>query len=712
MSTAKKSPWFLSKEKTDRSNFWNSRSTGYSTSNYWLKDSIFDKKQSYFFDNEPTMEKESKYDHMQLAQYQRAISNFVRILTGRGDINVKYNNNGENYTDGKTITLSPNIKEKEFDVAVGLALHEGSHIMYSDFVQLKQWVNDLCAVNTNTVTDVDNHKMFANIVEDLYIDAMTYKAAPGYRGYYSALYQKYFGDTRVEEGMWSKEFAVPTWNNYMFHICNIRNPKRNLNALPGLTDIFNMLDLPNITRLSTMQERLDLAKSIWAICNSYIKATKEMSDSVLGTDMSLGGSGEGTESEIDYDKFEEMLEKLAEQAGSGDGENSFGDDKFVSSDGVNIQEALEDTNYVDLDKLSDKAKKALDKIFENQKQFVKGLTRKGKLSKADQSKVDAFASVDIEKKVVGANSAFSKKGIPLYIINNISESFIDSVGQQYGFSSYTPTHRKNGIEDGINRGRLLAKKLQLRNEERVLKTSRLDSGKIDKRLLHEIGFDNFDVFQKVNITSYKESFIHLSIDQSGSMGWGTWDDVMKFASMFAAASKFISNIHLVVSVRSTFYANGNSRGQNYRYEQVPYQITIFDSKKNGISHIRKFFPKISANGLTPEGLVFDGIMKQTLQMAQNKDSYFINICDGEPCYSYRSSKTESFEYGHDEARKHSNEQMKRMEAGGIKFITYFIGSSYDFQNVKQCYGDRSVHLEDAGQVHKIAVAMNKKLLTV
>ena len=137
-----KSPWFLSKEKKDRSNFWKSRSSGYSSSNYWLKDSIFEKKQSQFFDEPETLEKESRHDHFKLAQYKRAISNFVRIMTGRNDIVVRYNSKGENYTDGKTITLSPNIKEKEFDTAVGLALHEASHILHSDFDMLKKIMDE------------------------------------------------------------------------------------------------------------------------------------------------------------------------------------------------------------------------------------------------------------------------------------------------------------------------------------------------------------------------------------------------------------------------------------------------------------------------------------------------------------------------------------------------------------------------------------------
>ena len=718
-----KSPWFLSKEKKDRSNFWKSRSSGYSSSNYWLKDSIFEKKQSQFFDEPETLEKESRHDHFQLAQYQRAISNFVRIMTGRNDIVVRYNSKGENYTDGKTITLSPNIKEKEFDTAVGLALHEASHILHSDFDMLKKIMDENRRDFTYAISE--RKKLFWNLVEDIYIDATTYRNAPGYRGYYSSLYQKYFGDKKIVEGLHSQDYAVPTWDNYLFHLINIRNPQRNLQALPGLQKMFTMIDLPNITRLSGgMDARLCLANDLYNECEKYIDAVAEMMQQ-MGKSQQAAGSGEGDgggSGEISYDQLNEMLEKMGEQMdnegdegdegneGNGGNEGSEGNgDKFVASNGVNIQEEVEDANYVDMDKLSDKAKSALEKMFAQQKDFVRGVPRKGILSKVEQQKVDAYASVDIEKKVVGTNSNFSKKGLPLYIIKNVTQSFIDSVGTTYGFRNWVSEHNTSNIEDGINRGKMLAKKLQLRNEERVLKTSRLDSGKIDKRLLHEIGFDNFDIFSKININSYKPSFIHISLDQSGSMGGELWQNAIQFAAMFATASKSINNIHLVITTRSSFSSAGKSAYSNGKYDQVPYMMTIFDSKKHGINHIRKFFPCLEANSLTPEGLCFDGIMKETIAMSQNTDAYFINICDGEPYLEY-SGNGGAFDYRGTAARKHSREQMKRMESGGIKFITYFIGNSRDFDKVKECYGENAVHLKRASEVHKIATTLNKRLL--
>jgi hypothetical protein len=79
-----------------------------------------------------------KVDHIALAGYRRAIANFVNIVTNRSDIKVRYQQNGDSYTDGQTVTIGSKIDEKNFDHVVGLALHEGSHILLSDFNFLRQ----------------------------------------------------------------------------------------------------------------------------------------------------------------------------------------------------------------------------------------------------------------------------------------------------------------------------------------------------------------------------------------------------------------------------------------------------------------------------------------------------------------------------------------------------------------------------------------------
>ena len=48
-------------------------------------------------------------DYIKLAATKRAIANFVQIVTGK-NIPVKINKKGDSYTDGKTVTISANLK--------------------------------------------------------------------------------------------------------------------------------------------------------------------------------------------------------------------------------------------------------------------------------------------------------------------------------------------------------------------------------------------------------------------------------------------------------------------------------------------------------------------------------------------------------------------------------------------------------------------------
>jgi hypothetical protein len=66
-------------------------------------------------------------DLTKLAAAQRAIGNFVNIVTGK-QIPVVFQSNDSSYTDGERVVIGTKLQDKDFDPAVGLALHEGSHI--------------------------------------------------------------------------------------------------------------------------------------------------------------------------------------------------------------------------------------------------------------------------------------------------------------------------------------------------------------------------------------------------------------------------------------------------------------------------------------------------------------------------------------------------------------------------------------------------------
>ena len=111
----------------------------WSNSSFWLDEDFTSSGNSIFDDMYE--EKPKGLDLLKLAGYRRAIANFVSIVTGES-IPV-YFSGTQSYTDGKAVNISSKLNDNEFDPAVGLALHEGSHIKLTDFNTLKtleDWV--------------------------------------------------------------------------------------------------------------------------------------------------------------------------------------------------------------------------------------------------------------------------------------------------------------------------------------------------------------------------------------------------------------------------------------------------------------------------------------------------------------------------------------------------------------------------------------------
>lgn len=188
-----------------------------------------------------------KVDYIALAGYRRAIANFVNIVTNRSDIKVRYQQNGDSYTDGKTVTIGSKIDEKNFDHVVGLALHEGSHILLSDFNFLRQLAqntpHELVMVGEDlgfTKGQVVGHlKNMLNYVEDRRIDYYVFTSSPGYKGYYHAMYNKYFHSPAITRALKNNTFGNDlTLDNYMNRIINFTNEHSDLNALPDLRKIY------------------------------------------------------------------------------------------------------------------------------------------------------------------------------------------------------------------------------------------------------------------------------------------------------------------------------------------------------------------------------------------------------------------------------------------------------------------------------------------
>ena len=193
-------------------------------SDFWLDKSMFEPNRVSHYG-----ESAHKSDLIKLASYKRAIGNFVNIVTGKS-IPVKFSTGDQSYTDGDTVVISSKLDDAEFDPIVGLALHEGSHIKLTDFSLLKKYFGNSAVTPTKIQNKIDSNpdikwdilstmsrylKDILNIVEDRRIDSYVYNSAPGYRGYYHSMYDKYFNDSIIDKGLKSNEYTTEDWESYM-----------------------------------------------------------------------------------------------------------------------------------------------------------------------------------------------------------------------------------------------------------------------------------------------------------------------------------------------------------------------------------------------------------------------------------------------------------------------------------------------------------------
>ena len=120
---------------------------------------------------------EGYFNLIELANTQRAITNFVKILTNK-EIKVDFysNNRVDSYTNGRQITISSTISMNNIDSVVGTALHEAAHCKYTNFNVLKRLNNVLLARNINSGREMISTLL--NFIEDRRIDSLVYKNAP------------------------------------------------------------------------------------------------------------------------------------------------------------------------------------------------------------------------------------------------------------------------------------------------------------------------------------------------------------------------------------------------------------------------------------------------------------------------------------------------------------------------------------------------------
>jgi hypothetical protein len=674
-----------------------------------------------------------------LAAHRRAIANFVSIVTGQS-IPVKFSTKGDSYTDGKVVTISANIAEpKEFDPAVGLALHEGSHIKLSNFDLLRDLdlaihriVGNIEYARLDEVSKQKGIQYFAGIVKDLLnyvedrrIDNFIYKSAPGYRDYYRSMYDKYFNDPAIDKGMKSDEFTEENFESYMFRLINLHSKFSRPNALKRLGDITRVIKLNEISRLKTTEDALKIALEVYAILIEAIEPLtpqQQQNGQGQGSGSGSGQAGEGEKEAGEDDIDVQMSDDDGDDNGSGDTEGDSdmsGDGNEPAEDGKGIKGKIsvklgkngKASAKSGEGKLSQRQIDIIRKKIEKQKEFLRGKIKKSKMSQSESKQLQSIEEAGAEMKVVAQDyygNGNSFKGIECVVVKKMTRNLMEQdnfplTSKRYSTSEDT-LYEQNSKEvlEGIRIGTLLGKKMQVRGESRETIFNRQLVGKMDKRMVSSLGYGNEHVFFTREVDMFKKANLHISVDASGSMSGEKWRKTMVNIVALAKAVDMIPNLNIQISFRTT--TNG----------ELPYIVLAYDSRVDKFMKVKQLFGYLYPNGTTPEGLCFEAIMKQMVGSNGEVDSYFLNISDGEPYFHGKGMS-----YSGSNAAKHTRKMMKTIESMGIKVMSYFVSdSSYDMDPnsngsariFKECYGPAANYI-NVTNVNEVARTMNRLFMS-
>lgn len=641
------------------------------------------------------------YGLLKLAAYRRAISNFVYILTNKS-IPVRFAEKTTSMTDGKVVYIGGELAKGQFDPTVGLALHEASHIVKSDFALIKTLWGKLPKKITEASHGKFNYnelselcKFVLNVVEDRYIDAWAYSTAPGYRGYYDALYNRYFHLTEIGQGLKSQDYRTPTLKNYRFRFTNLVNENTDLDALPRLRKIAKILDLKNILRdeMSTPQQRLDLSfEIVYEIIDSVVN------DKDDGKKNSENGDPSEGESESSEDQTNENDSESSDQSDNSD--QSDVDDILGGTEGstqTNSSESDKDEEVFDLPK---NKRDRIEKLIKKQEDLINRANIKSPFDVKTLSKLQA-----LEKSGVNIVPVGREEGVPLVdciVVTNLTKELMET--SEFPYKSDYKLSVENalsakGVREGIVLGTMLGRRLQIRSEVKTTKYTRLEKGKIDRRLISSLGYDVNNLFYQTQVDKYKNVHLHISVDASSSMQ-NKWEKTMTTLVAIAKAASMINNVTVSISFRSGVYIPRN------RNSELPYVVIAYDSRKDKFSKITQLFPYFFPSGSTPEGLAFQGIMDHIPPSTYEMDSYFVNLSDGEPAFNPG--------YFRDVAARHTRKQIMKMMENGVEVISYYIENDYretdtNVRLFRMMYG-KDAQFIDVKSVIKIAYSLNNKFL--
>lgn len=618
----------------------------------------------------------------QLRSMQSAIANFVQIITNK-NIPVIFSSGNQSYTDGKQVIISGKIDMSMLDVQIGLALHEASHCLLSnksfeflphfelhtrkviDNVGVPSIWMDAARLGLQEREVASLIHMMMNYLEDRRIDLYMYENASGYRPYYESLYNYYWHSSKIDNALRSPDFRELTIQNYELFVLNMTNQYWDASALPELDKIRKIV---NFTPAG-LNARGD-GDAGWS------KTPLLLRDAVLITEIILRNS----------------KSKENSNSTTGDGDPIEAQDSNGMPN-MDMAPGGQDTKY-SRPSLSD-----VTDAINNQKDFMSGraaIDDKQSLPSHINNQIDTLNKSNSTICTVSGNFSNDIK-CNVVVYRDVTRSIVTSGAFPMSRGSHDP-NSSAAWTDGVRMGQILAHKLQIIQEDKPIKFTRQETGRLDKRLISGLGYGNESVFHHILVEAKDPVDVWIDIDLSGSMDGSKLKNAMQVAVAIAYAADKNRQLNCTVAIRNSSGSAANV-------------AIIYDSKRHTISQLRDVVPYISAAGGTPEGLCFESIKNEILKKNDGVRKYFINLSDGEPAHSFERNGNR-YSYSGDVAAQHTRKLMKEFRAAGINVLSYFIGN-YDvpYRNslFDDMYGNDAAYV-NVNNVTSIARTLNKLII--
>ena len=219
-------------------------------------------------------------------------------------------------------------------------------------------------------------------------------------------------------------------------------------------------------------------------------------------------------------------------------------------------------------------------------------------------------------------------------------------------------------------------------------------------MVAQLGYNNVNVFHRIVTDHFKNYFIHISIDASGSMSGGNkLQNAVTSAVAIAQAASMTNGIRVQISLRGTSHDISGTEQCVTMY--------AYDSAHDKLNKIKTYFKYLKTFGLTPEGIAFKSIIKDIKTDAKGDELIFINYSDGEPTSINGCNRNYD---GVEFTRTVINE----MQSYNISILSYFIYeaiSNSTVRSFKRMYGANAQFIQTDNMM-EVAKTMNNKFLEI